>query len=173
MEPLGSRVRVSFRIPARGLFGYWGILTRTHGEGILSTVFDGYDPIGELPGRSTGSLIAYESGEAVAYGLYSAQDRGELFIEPGTPVYAGMVVGTTPTGDDLVVNVCKKKQLTNMRASGSDDALRLVPPRKMSLEAAIEFLAADEMLEVTPKSVRIRKAELDHAQRMRALKKPR
>ncbi len=175
MEPLGSRVRVSFRIPARGLFGYRGeFLTRTHGEGILSTVFDGYDPHrGELPGRSTGSLIAYESGEAVAYGLYSAQDRGELFIEPGTPVYAGMVVGTTPTGDDLVVNVCKKKQLTNMRASGSDDALRLVPPRKMSLEAAIEFLAADEMLEVTPKSVRIRKAELDHAQRMRALKKPR
>lgn len=173
MEPLGSRLRVSFRIPARGLFGYRGeFLTRTHGEGIMSTVFDSYAPHrGELPGRLSGSLIAFESGDAVAYGLHGAQDRGELFIDPGTPVYAGMVVGVTPTGEDMAVNVCKKKQLTNVRASGSDDALRLTPPRKMSLEASIEFLAPDELLEVTPKSVRIRKAVLDHAQRMRAQKK--
>ena len=173
MEPVGSRVRVSFRVPARGLFGYRSeFLTRTHGEGIMNTLFDSYGPYrGELPGRSTGSLIAFEAGESVTYGLYGAQERGELFIEAGVPVYAGMVVGATPTGDDLVVNVCKKKQLTNTRASGSDDALRLVPPRKMSLEAAIEFLASDEMLEVTPVSVRIRKRQLDHAQRMRDLKK--
>ena len=172
MRPQGSRVRLEFLIPSRGLFGYRSdFLTDTHGEGILNTIFYSYMPYaGELPQRANGSLIAFETGEAVAYGLYNAQERGTLFIAPGTPVYAGMVVGVSAKPDDLAVNVCKKKHVTNMRASGSDEALRLIPPRRMSLEESLEFLREDEMLEVTPKTLRIRKRILDHAQRMRELK---
>lgn len=164
-------MRLEFLIPARGLFGYRSeFLTDTRGEGILNTVFYGYAPFkGEFARRAYGSLIAYETGEAVAYGLWGAQDRGTLFIGPGTPVYAGMVVGVSPKSDDLVVNVCKRKQLTNTRAAGSDEALRLVPPKLMSLEQAMEFLADDELLEVTPENLRIRKRILDHNQRMKSL----
>ena len=173
MTPMGSRMRVEFLIPSRGLFGYRNeFLTDTKGEGILNTIFHGYAPFkGEIARRSFGSLVAYETGEAVTYGLYGAQERGKLFIGAGTAVYAGMVVGSSPKEGDIVVNVCKKKQLTNTRASGSDDALRLVTPSRMSLEQAIEFIADDELLEVTPQNVRIRKRQLDHAQRMRDLKK--
>ena len=143
-------------------------LTDTKGEGILTTVFDSYAPFkGEISRRNTGSLIAFETGTAVAYGLYNAQERGSLFIDPGTPVYEGMVVGMSPKAEDLTVNVCKKKQLTNMRASGSDDSLRLIPPVKMSLEQALEFIADDELLEITPKNIRIRKRLLDKSERMR------
>ena len=172
MRPQGNRIRLEFLIPSRGLFGYRSdFLTDTHGEGILNTIFHAYMPYaGELPQRANGSLIAFETGEAVAYGLYNAQERGTLFIDPGTPVYAGMVVGVSAKPDDLAVNVCKKKHVTNMRASGSDDALRLIPPRRMSLEESLEFLREDELLEVTPKTLRIRKRVLDHAQRMRELK---
>ena len=172
MTPVGNRMKVEFLVPSRGLFGYRNeFLTDTKGEGIMASVFERYAPMkGEIQRRSTGSLIAHETGEAVGYGLFNAQDRGALFIGPGTPVYAGMIVGVSPKSDDMTVNVCKKKQLTNMRASGSDDALRLVTPRQMSLEQCLEFLADDELLEVTPQSLRLRKRELDHAQRMRMLK---
>ena len=167
MQPQGSRTRLEFLIPSRGLFGYKSeFLTNTRGEGIMSSVFDSYVPYkGDIPRRSVGSLICHESGEAVTYGLYNAQERGTLFIGAGIPVYEGMVVGMSPKADDLVVNVCKRKHLTNTRASGSDDALRLVPPRIMSLEDCLEFLADDELLEVTPKSLRIRKRILDNSQR--------
>ncbi|MBR1864198.1 MAG: translational GTPase TypA [Ruminococcus sp.] len=167
MNPVGSRMRLEFLIPARGLFGYKSeFLTDTKGEGIMNSVFEGYEPYkGDIPRRSSGSLVAFETGEAVTYGLYNAQERGELFITAGTPVYEGMVVGASPKSDDLVVNVCKKKHLTNTRASGSDDALRLIPPRNMSLEDALEFLAEDELLEVTPKNIRIRKRTLSNTQR--------
>ena len=167
MNPIGSRMRLEFLIPARGLFGYKSeFLTDTKGEGIMSSVFEGYEPYkGDIPKRAQGSLVAFETGEAVTYGLYNAQERGELFISAGTQVYEGMVVGASPKSDDLVVNVCKRKHLTNTRASGSDDALRLIPPRNMSLEDALEFLADDELLEVTPKSIRIRKRTLSNQQR--------
>jgi GTP-binding protein len=170
MEPQGSRMRLEFLIPARGLFGYRSeFLTDTKGEGILNSIFHGYAPLkGEIPTRSVGSLIAFENGEAVTYGLFNAQERGTLFIEPGTSVYAGMIVGSSPKGDDMAVNVCKRKHMTNTRASGSDDALRLIPPKIMSLEECLEFLADDELLEVTPKSLRLRKRILDHAMRLRA-----
>lgn len=167
MTPVGSRMRLEFLIPARGLFGYKSeFLTDTKGEGIMSSVFHSYQQYkGDIARRSTGSLVAFESGTAITYGLYNAQERGELFITAGTPVYEGMVVGASPKTDDLVVNVCKRKHLTNTRASGSDDALRLVPPRILSLEDSLEFLAEDELLEVTPKSIRIRKRTLNNAQR--------
>ena len=167
MHPQGSRMRIEFLIPARGLFGYKSeFLTDTKGEGIMSHVFDGYQPYkGDIERRNTGSLISFETGEAVTYGLYNAQERGQLFITSGTPVYEGMVVGASPKTEDLVVNVCKKKHLTNTRASGSDDALRLVPPRVLSLEDCLEFLADDELLEVTPESLRIRKRVLSNTQR--------
>ena len=167
MQPQGNRTRLEFLVPSRGLFGYKSeFLTNTRGEGIMSSVFDSYVPYkGDIPRRSTGSLICHESGEAVTYGLYNAQERGTLFIGAGVPVYEGMVVGASPKAEDLVVNVCKRKHLTNTRASGSDDALRLVPPRIMSLEDCLEFLADDELLEVTPKSLRIRKRILDNSQR--------
>lgn len=173
MNPVGSRMKMEFLVPSRGLFGYRNeFLTDTRGEGILASVFDSYAPLkGEITRRNTGSLVAFETGEAVSYGLFNAQDRGALFIGPGVPVYAGMVVGSCPKMEDISVNVCKKKQLTNMRASGSDDALRLVPPRTLSLEQCMEFLADDELLEVTPKSLRIRKRILDHSLRMKALMK--
>ena len=171
MTPVGNRMRVEFLIPSRGLFGYRNeFLTDTKGEGIMASVFETYAPYkGDLSRRNTGSLIAFESGESVTYGLFNAQERGSLFIGPGVPVYAGMIVGVSPKSDDLTVNVCKKKQLTNMRASGSDDALRLVPPKQMSLEQCLEFLADDELLEVTPKNLRLRKSILDHSQRMKAI----
>ncbi len=170
MTPQGERMKLEFLIPSRGLFGYRNeFMTDTRGEGIMSAVFDSYGEYkGEINKRSTGSLIAFETGESVIYGLYNAQERGALFIGANTKVYAGMVVGVSPKNEDLVVNVCKKKQLTNTRASGSDDALRLVPFRNLSLEQCIEFLADDELLEVTPQSLRIRKAQLDHAERARA-----
>ena len=175
MTPVGSRYRLEFLVPSRGLFGYRNeFLTDTRGEGIMSSVLDSYAPMkGEIERRQVGSLIAFETGEACSYGLFNAQERGTLFIGAGTPVYAGMVVGVCSRNEDMTVNVCKKKQLTNMRAAGSDEALRLTPPRIMSLEQCIEFLADDELLECTPKSLRIRKRELDHALRMRNLMKKR
>ncbi|MBQ9695481.1 MAG: translational GTPase TypA, partial [Oscillospiraceae bacterium] len=159
--------KLEFLVPSRGLFGYKSeFLTNTRGEGIMSSVFHSYIPYkGDIPRRSTGSLICHESGEAVTYGLYNAQERGTLFIGAGVQVYEGMVIGVSPKAEDMVVNVCKRKHLTNTRASGSDDALRLVPPRNMSLEDCLEFLADDELLEVTPKSLRIRKRELSNVQR--------
>jgi len=175
MTPMGSRYRLEFMVPSRGLFGYRSeFLTDTKGEGIMSSVLADYAPMkGEIERRLVGSLIAHESGEAVAYGLGAAQERGALLIGPGTPVYAGMVVGICSRNEDMTVNVCKRKQLTNMRASGSDDAIRLVPPRVFSLEQCLEFLADDELLECTPKTLRIRKRELDHGIRMRELMKKR
>ena len=172
MEPIGTRVRLEFRMPSRGLFGYRNqFLTDTHGEGILNTIFDGYEEWqGDISCRSTGSLISFETGEAVTYGLFNAQGRGTLILTPGEKVYGGMVVGYTPTGEDITVNVCKTKHLTNTRASGSDDALRLVPVSKFSLESCLEFLAPDELLEVTPESLRIRKRILSHELRMKDLK---
>ena len=170
MNSSDTRVKLEFTVPARGLFGYKNeFLTETKGEGIMNTVFHEYAPYkGDIPTRTTGSLVAFETGEAVTYGLYNAQDRGVLFIEPGTPVYEGMVVGYTPKSEDIAVNVCKKKHVTNMRAAGSDEAMRLNSPRKFSLEEAIEFIAEDEMLEVTPKTVRIRKTILDAGLRQKA-----
>ena len=175
MTPMGSRYRLEFLVPSRGLFGYRSeFLTDTKGEGIMSSVLDSYAPMkGEIERRLVGSLIAHESGEAVTYGLGAAQERGSMLIGPGTPVYAGMVVGICSRNEDMTVNVCKRKQLTNMRASGSDEAIRLVPPRIMSLEQCLEFLADDELLECTPKSLRIRKRQLDHGIRMRELMKKR
>ena len=175
MTPVGNRYRLEFMVPSRGLFGYRNeFLTDTRGEGIMSSVLDSYAPMkGEIERRLVGSLISFETGEACSYGLFNAQDRGSLFIGPGTPVYAGMVVGICSRNEDMTVNVCKKKQLTNMRASGSDEALRLVSPRNYSLEQCLEFLADDELLECTPKSLRIRKRELDHSIRMRNLMKKR
>jgi GTP-binding protein len=172
MTPVGNRMKAEFLVPSRGLFGYRNeFLTDTKGEGIMATVFDSYAPFkGDVQRRTTGSLIAFETGESVAYGLFNAQERGVLFIGPGVPVYAGMIVGVSPKSEDIPVNVCKRKQLTNMRAAGSDDALRLVTPRNMSLEQCLEFLGDDELLEVTPQSLRLRKRILDHAQRMKALK---
>ena len=169
MTPKGSRMKLEFYIPERGLFGFRSeLLTDTKGEGIMTSIFDSYQPFkGEIDRRVYGSLIAYETGEAIVYGLYNAQERGELFITPGTKVYGGMVVGRNPKGDDIVVNVCKRKHLSNCRASGSDDALRLETPITMSLEDCLEFLADDEYLEITPKSVRIRKIILDHNMRLR------
>ena len=169
MTPKGSRMRLEFSVPSRGLFGYKSeFLTDTKGEGIMNAVFDKYDVYrGEINRRPTGSLIAHETGESVTYGLFNAQERGPLFIGPGVPVYMGMVVGESPKGDDIVVNVCKRKQLTNTRSSASDDALRLVPCKQLSLEQAIEFLADDELLEVTPKTFRIRKRILDTETRMK------
>ena len=172
MTPVGNRMKVEFLVPARGLFGYRNeFLTDTKGEGIMASVFECYAPFkGEVTRRNTGSLVAFETGEAVTYGLFNAQERGALFIGAGVPVYAGMVVGETPKNEDISVNVCKKKQLTNMRASGSDEALRLTPARQMSLEQCLEFLADDELLEVTPENLRLRKRILDHGDRMKALK---
>ncbi|MGN0307476.1 MAG: translational GTPase TypA [Lachnospiraceae bacterium] len=174
MSPInGGYTRLEFSIPSRGLIGYRGeFLTDTKGNGIMNTIFDGYGPYkGDLSYRKQGSLIAFEAGEAITYGLYNAQDRGVLFIGPGEKVYAGMVIGQTGKTEDIEINVCKKKQLTNTRASGSDDALRLSPPKLLSLEQALEFIDVDELLEVTPKSLRIRKRILDPTMRKRAAQK--
>ena len=171
MTPVGSRMKVEFLVPSRGLFGYRNeFLTDTKGEGIMASVFDSYAPYkGEVSRRSQGSMIASETGESVTYGLYNAQERGTLFIGAGVKVYEGMVIGVQAKTDDMTVNACKRKQLTNTRASGSDDALRLTPPRQMSLEQCLEFLADDELLEVTPVNLRIRKRILNHADRMKAM----
>jgi GTP-binding protein len=173
MTPVGNRMKLTFLLPARGLFGYRNeFLTDTRGEGIMASIFDSYAPFrGEVSRRNSGSLVSFETGESVPYGLFNAQDRGALFIGPGVPVYAGMVVGETPKNEDITVNICRKKQLTNMRASGSDEALRLVPPRQLSLEQCMEFLADDELLEVTPQSLRLRKRILNHELRMKAQKR--
>ena len=170
MNPTGTRTKLIFLVPSRGLFGYRSeFLTDTRGEGIMASVFDSYAPMkGEVKRRSTGSLIAFETGEAVAYGIFNTQDRGTMFISPGVKVYGGMVVGSCPKQEDIVINVCRKKQMTNMRAAGSDEALRLVPPRIMSLEQCMEFLADYELLEVTPKSLRLRKRVLDHERRAKS-----
>ena len=171
MTPVGSRVKLEFLVPSRGLFGYRNeFLTDTKGEGILASVFDSYAPYkGDIARRATGSLIAFETGEAVAYGIWNAQERGAMFITPGTKVYGGMVIGVSGKSDDVPVNVCRTKHLTNTRASGSDEALRLVPPKQLSLEQCLEFLADDELLEVTPKNLRLRKRILDHSLRMKML----
>ena len=171
MVNVGSRVKLTFIVPSRGLFGYRNeFLTDTRGEGIIASVFERYDPYkGDIARRNTGSLIAFETGEAVAYGIWNAQDRGAMFITPGTKVYAGMVIGVSPKTEDIPVNVCRTKHLTNTRASGSDEALRLIPPKQLSLEQCLEFLADDELLEVTPKNLRLRKSILDHSLRMKTL----
>ncbi|SHH95751.1 translational GTPase TypA [Sporanaerobacter acetigenes] len=171
-ESNGGYARLIFSIPARGLIGYRSeFMTDTKGNGILNTEFDGYEPYkGDIPSRSMGSLISFETGETAAYGLYSAQDRGILFVEPGTKVYEGMVVGSNPKGNDIEVNVCRKKQQSNVRASGSDEALRLSPPKIMSLEEALEFIEEDELIEVTPTSLRIRKRILDSTKRYKSKK---
>lgn len=170
MAPQGERMKIEYLIPARGLLGYRNeFLTDTRGEGIMNSVFDSYQPYkGDFQKRFTGSLVSFETGEAVAYGMFKIQDRGTLFITPGTPVYEGMIVGQSPKAEDINVNVCKKKQLTNTRASGSDEALRLTPPTILSLEGCLEFLAEDELLEVTPKSLRLRKRILNNQLRAKA-----
>jgi GTP-binding protein len=160
-------MRLEFKIPARGLIGYRSeFLTDTKGNGIMNHVFHSFEPFkGEILGRTRGSMVAWEDGEAVTYGLYNAQERGSLFITPGTNVYEGMIVGENARSEDIVVNVCKKKHVTNMRASGSDEALRLTPPIIMSLEQALEFIADDELVEITPKNIRLRKRILNSEQR--------
>ena len=187
MEKLGSRKaeivnmgtrdtgtsHLEFRIPSRGLMGYrQQFLTDTNGNGIMNSVFEGYEPFkGEISQRLQGSLVSYETGETSAYGLFNAQDRGDLFVGAGVAVYEGMIVGQSPKNEDITVNVCKKKHVTNMRAAGSDDALRLTPPTVLSLEQSLEFINDDELVEVTPKSIRLRKRILSHELRMKALSK--
>ena len=183
MEKLGTRkaelvnmgardsgtTHLEFKIPARGIMGYRSeFLTDTNGNGIMNHVFEGYEPYkGDIQQRSTGSIVAHETGESTAYGLFYAQDRGRLFIGPGVPVYEGMIVGSNPKGDDIVINVCKKKHATNTRASGSDEALKLTPHTVLSLEQSLEFIADDELVEVTPKSIRMRKVVLSKELRMK------
>jgi len=169
----GNRMKIEYSIPARCLFGYRSeFLTDTRGEGILNSIFDGYQPHkGEITIRYTGSLVASEAGESTSYGLFNTQERGIMFIPVQTPVYEGMIVGESPKVGDIAVNVCKKKQLTAIRSTGADEALRLVPPKIMSLEEAIEFIADDELMEVTPKSLRLRKRILDTATRLKAQSK--
>ncbi len=173
MEKAGNRMKMVYIIPTRGLFGYRDeFLTDTKGEGIMNYLFYGYGPLkGDIIKRANGCLIAFERGESITYGLYNAQERGTLFIGPGVQVYGGMVVGSSPRSEDLVVNVCKKKQATNTRAAGSDEALRLSPPVTLSLEQCLEFIQEDDLLEITPQNIRIRKKLLDHSQRMKQLKR--
>ncbi|HCD69731.1 MAG TPA: translational GTPase TypA [Ruminococcaceae bacterium] len=170
MHPIGSRTRLEYLIPSRGLFGYRSeFLTDTKGEGVMNSVFDSYKPYyGDIPRRTVGSLVAWETGTSITYGLFNAQERGTLFIGAGVPVYEGMIVGVSPKAGDIVVNVCKKKHLTNTRASGSDDALRLIPYKQMSLEESLEFIQDDELVEVTPKNIRIRKTILERDLRLKA-----
>ena len=162
--------RLEFSIPSRGLIGYRGeFMTDTKGNGIMNTLFDGYGPYkGDIQYRKQGSLIAYESGVTITYGLFNAQERGTLFVGPGEKVYSGMIIGQNGKSDDIEVNVCKTKKLTNTRASGSDDALKLTPPKILSLEQALELIDTDELLEITPKNIRIRKKILDPTARYRA-----
>ena len=175
MNPIGSRMRVEYSIPSRCLFGYRSeFLTATHGEGIMNTIFDGYQPYrGEVVMRFTGSLVASEAGETTRYGLYNTQERGNLFVGPQTPVYEGMIVGENPKNDDIAVNPCKKKQLTAIRSAGADEKLLLTPPVIFSLEEAIEFITDEELIEVTPKSIRLRKKILNTEERMKAMMKKR
>ncbi len=175
MNPIGSRMRIQYSIPARCLFGYRSeFLTATHGEGIMNTIFDGYAPYrGEITMRYTGSLVAYENGETTRYGLFNTQERGNLFVGPQTPVYEGMIVGECPKNEDITVNPCKKKQLTAIRSAGADEKLLLTPPVVFSLEEAIEFITDDELIEVTPKSIRLRKKILNNELRMKATMKAR
>lgn len=170
MHPVGTRTRLEYLIPSRGLFGYRSeFLTDTKGEGVMNSVFDSYKPYyGDIPRRTVGSLVAWETGTSITYGLFNAQERGTLFIGAGVPVYEGMIVGVSPKAGDIVVNVCKKKHLTNTRASGSDDALRLIPCKQMSLEESLEFIQDDELVEVTPKNIRIRKTILERDLRLKA-----
>ncbi len=171
MEPAETgHTKIEFKIPARGLIGYrTEFLTDTKGEGTMNHIFDSYEPYkGDIQARVRGTIVAFEAGKSITYGLYNAQDKGDLFIGPGVDVYEGMIVGLNSRGEDLAINVCKEKHLTNTRASGSDDALRLVPPMQMSLEKAIEFIQDDELVEVTPKSIRLRKKILDSKERERA-----
>ncbi len=170
MEPAESgHTKIEFRIPARGIIGYrTEFLTDTKGEGTMNHIFDSYEPFkGDIQARTRGTIVAFENGKSITYGLYNAQDKGELFIGPGVEVYEGMIVGLNSRGEDLAINVCKEKHLTNTRASGSDEALRLVPPLQMSLEQAIEFIQEDELVEVTPKSIRLRKKILNNKERER------
>ena len=169
----GGYTRLEFKIPARGLIGYRGeFMTDTKGNGIINTIYEGYEPYrGDIQYRKLGSLIAFEAGETITYGLFNAQERGTLFLGPGEQVYQGMVVGENPKGGDIELNVCKRKQMTNTRASGSDEALKLVPHKVLSLEQALDFIENDELVEITPKNIRIRKKILDPKQRMRANKK--
>jgi len=177
LESMGARdggaTHLEFAVPSRGLIGYRSqFLTDTNGNGIMNQIFAGYAPWkGDMPGRERGSIVAHEAGEATAYGLYNAQERGRLFIAPGAPVYEGMVCGESARAEDMAINVCRKKQLTNTRAAGSDDALRLTPPVNLSLEQCMEFIRDDELLEVTPRSLRLRKRELNKEQRMKAASK--
>ena len=175
MNPIGSRMRIEYLIPSRCLFGYRSeFLTATHGEGIMNTIFDGYQPYrGEVTMRFTGSLVASEAGETTRYGLFNTQERGNLFVGPQTPVYEGMIVGENPKNDDIAVNPCKKKQLTAIRSAGADEKLLLTPPIIFSLEEAIEFITEDELIEVTPKSIRLRKKILNTELRMKAMMKAR
>ena len=171
MEPAeAGHTKIEFKIPSRGLIGYrTEFLTDTKGEGVMNSIFDSYEPFkGEVVSRVRGTIVAFENGTSITYGLYNAQDKGELFIGPGVEVYEGMIVGLNSRSEDLAINVCKEKHLTNTRASGSDEALRLVPPIQMSLEKAIEFIQDDELVEVTPKSIRLRKKILDNKERERA-----
>jgi len=171
MEPAeAGHTKIEFKIPARGIIGYrTEFLTDTKGEGTMNHIFDCYEPYkGDVQARVRGTIVAFEAGKSITYGLYNAQDKGELFIGPGVEVYEGMIVGLNSRGEDLAINVCKEKHLTNTRASGSDDALRLVPPIQMSLEKAIEFIQDDELVEVTPKSLRLRKKILNNKDRERA-----
>ena len=165
----GGTSHLEFLIPARGLLGYRSqFMTDTNGNGIMNHVFDSYQPYkGDIDQRSTGSIVSYEQGEATGYGLFNTQNRGKLFIGPGTPVYEGMIIGENPKNEDIVCNVCKKKQMTNTRASGSDEALRLVPPSKLSLEQSLEFIREDEYVEITPLNIRLRKKILNKEQRMK------
>ena len=174
MEPAEiGHTKIEFEIPARGLIGYrTEFLTDTKGEGTMNSIFDRYEPYkGEIQSRTRGVLVAFEQGTSITYGLYNAQERGELFIGPGVDVYEGMIVGINSRNEDIAINVCKEKHLTNTRASGSDDALRLVPPLKLSLEKAIEFIGEDELVEVTPKNIRLRKIILNNKDRERAARK--
>ena len=171
MEPAETgHTKIEFKIPSRGLIGYrTEFLTDTKGNGTMSHMFDGYEPYkGEVISRTRGTIVAFEAGKSITYGLYNAQEKGELFIGPGVEVYEGMIVGINSRNEDIAINVCKEKHLTNTRASGSDDALRLVPPIQMSLERAIEFIQDDELVEVTPKSIRLRKKILNNKDRERA-----
>ena len=169
----GGYTRLEFSIPSRGLIGYRGdFMTDTKGNGIMNTLFDGYGPYkGDIQYRKQGSLIAFESGETITYGLYNAQERGILFVGPGEKVYSGMIIGQNAKTDDIEVNVCKTKKLTNTRASGSDEALKLTPPRILSLEQALEFIDTDELVEITPEHIRLRKKILDPTARYRAKRK--
>ena len=166
----GGATHMEFKVPSRGLIGYRGeFLTDTNGNGIMNQLFAGYEPWkGDISGRERGSIVAHETGESTAYGLFNAQERGRLFVGPGVPVYEGMICGEAARGEDMTINVCRKKQMTNIRASGSDDALRLTPHTTLSLEQCMEFIKDDELLEVTPHSLRLRKRELNKEQRMKA-----